>query len=148
MRNSTLTAHGTGLLSTFKFHEVSQFYPHPQAHARSSSANTIYYYVNTRALFDSEEASGSGNGMDVDESPMEKRAPSSKVSSKYMKKSTGFSDENSEWLTLKKEVRCFLFTLSFVLTREFVTILLIPEIEKSNLNLFSVTRQRNKLVKS
>jgi hypothetical protein len=46
--------------------------------------------------------------MDVAEAPSSKKTTSSRPSStltKYAKKAAGFTDDNSEWLTLKKEVR-------------------------------------------
>lgn len=63
------------------------------------------------ALFDSDEEVGSGSDMEVDEAPVSKTKSSSKPSavlSKYAKKAAGFTDDNAEWLTLKKEVRPFI----------------------------------------
>lgn len=60
------------------------------------------------ALFDDDEESGSDAGMDVDEFPASKSKASGKASatlSKYTKKASGFTDDNSEWLTLKAQVR-------------------------------------------
>ena len=65
-------------------------------------------YGMIRALFDSDAESGSDSGMEVDELPSRKSGSSGKSSavlSKYAKKSVGFTDDNSEWLQLKKEVR-------------------------------------------
>lgn len=69
------------------------------------------------ALFDDDEESGSDGGMDVDEFPASKAKTSGKASatlSKYAKKVAGFTDDNSEWLTLKKEVRAPKFHILFL----------------------------------
>jgi len=67
------------------------------------------------ALFDNNEDSGSGSDMEVDDAPVvsaKSSAKSSTVLSKYAKKAAGFTDENAEWLTLKKEVRPFALIVS------------------------------------
>lgn len=70
--------------------------------------DSTFLYLIYRALFDSDDESGSVEGMDVDEFPASKKKASGKASavpSKYAKKASGFTDDNAEWLTLKKEVR-------------------------------------------
>lgn len=73
-------------------------------------------------MFDSDDESGSEDAIKMEEPSSRKKSSSAKsdaIVSKYAKKSVGFTDDNSEWLQLKKEV-CILFCFSFSYLRSII----------------------------
>lgn len=93
------------------------------------------------ALFDDDEESGSDAAMDVDEFPASKSKSAGKAStamSKYAKKAAGFTDDNSEWLTLKKEVRLSRFTTLFRLPIATMVVLSTLDMPKPFLTPFKI----------